>query len=316
MIDSKINNLFINEEVNKYLDNVIKTNSFSNGYIFYGEEGIGKKQTAFRFIQEIFKKSLLSKNIEERILNKNHPDLLIIEPSSSIKSKQSKSLENYNLEVIKIEQVRNIKIFLSQKPLESDMKIVFIDNAHLLNEAASNCLLKTLEEPNNGIFILKTSKLNLLLDTIKSRCQLVKFKSFSSKKIENLVNENLDSSLSKSKINKNLNFQDLVNLANGSPGKLLNKIQIWNELSDDILVKLETPLNNELEIFKISKLITERLEIFQQISLIEYLQFLWWRKTNNANLVKKLEKLKFHLRNFIQPRLAWEVVLLQIAIEL
>jgi len=34
-----------------------------------------------------------------------------------------------------------------------------IIDAHLLNEAASNCLLKTLEEPNNGIFILLTSKL-------------------------------------------------------------------------------------------------------------------------------------------------------------
>ena len=39
-------------------------------------------------------------------------------------------------------------------------------DAHLLNEAASNCLLKTLEEPTNGIFILLTSKIDHLIDTV------------------------------------------------------------------------------------------------------------------------------------------------------
>ena len=68
-------------------------------------------------------------------------------------------------EIIKIAQIRNIKTFLSQKSINSEKKIVLINDAHLLNEAASNCLLKTLEEPSNGIFILLTSKLNLLLDT-------------------------------------------------------------------------------------------------------------------------------------------------------
>ena len=315
MIDSKINNFLIHEEINQYLENVLKKNSFSNGYIFYGPEGVGKKQTALRFIKEILKQQSLTKNIDDIISNNNHPDLFLIEPNNLNKVKISKNSgnkfsENNNLEIIKIDKIRNIKFFLSQKSIESEKKIVFIDNAHLLNEAASNCLLKTLEEPNNGIFILVTSNLNLLLDTIKSRCQLLRFKSFSSEQIEIFLKNNQDFSIFK--INKNLNFQDLVNLSNGSPGNFLSKIQILNELSQEILEKLESPFKEEIEIFEISKLISEQLEIFQQITLIEYLQYIWWRKTKDMSIVKKLENLKLHLRNYIQPRLAWEVVLIKI----
>ena len=87
----------------------------------------------------------------------------------------------------------------------------------------------------------------------------------------------------------------MVNLANGSPKKLFNKIQILNELSDEIFEKLNFPLKDELEIFKIAKLITDELEISQQISLIEYLQYIWWRKTSNQKIIANLEKLKFIL---------------------
>ena len=319
MIDSLINNFLINKEVNEYLGNILKTNSFSNGYIFYGPEGLGKKQAALKFIKKILKKYSSTENSDEKISNNNHPDLFLIKPNNlnkiqTSKSAENESSENINLEIIKVEQIRNIKVFLSQKSIESEKKIVFIDNAHLLNEAASNCLLKTLEEPNNGIFILTTPKLNLLLDTIKSRCQLVRFKSFSREQIKIFLKNNPNSSISK--IHENLNFQDLVNLANGSPGKLLNKIQILNEVSDEILEQLESPLKKEIEIMKISKLISEQLEIFKQISLIEYLQYIWWRKTKNEKIVKNLEKLKLHLKNYIQPRIAWEVALIKIKVGL
>ena len=171
MIDVKKNNYFLNEEVNTFLHNIIKNKSLANGYIFYGAEGLGKKQTALEFIKEIFKQSSQSENVEERITNNNHPDFLIIEPNSllSTKSSGSSDLEKTvksGSEIIKIAQIRNIKTFLGQKSINSEKKIVLIIDAHLLNEAASNCLLKTLEEPSNGIFILLTSKLNLLLDTI------------------------------------------------------------------------------------------------------------------------------------------------------
>ena len=318
MCKLKTNNFLINVEVNKYLESIIQNKLFANGYIFYGAEGVGKKETALNFIKQIFKQYSSNGNVEEKINNKNHPDFLMIEASSFIKGKKAKSVDSQkpiinNMDIIKIEQIRNVKNFLNQKSIESEKKIVLIVDAHLLNEAASNCLLKTLEEPSNGIFILLTSKFNLLLDTITSRCQLIRFKSFSSKKLNYFLEENLDPSILD--ITKNLNFQDLVNASNGSPGNLFKNIEIWKELSDEITSKLKFPLKDHLEILKVCKLISEQLEIYQQICLINLIQQMWWRKTRNINLVKKLEKLKLNIKNHIQPRLAWEVTLLKIAIE-
>jgi len=319
MIEVKKNNFFFNEEVNTCLNNIIKNKSFANGYIFYGAEGVGKKQTALGFIKEIFKQSSQSKNVEERITNNNHPDFLIIKPDSllanrsSVRSDLEKTIKSGS-EIIKIAQIRNIKTFLGQKAINSEKKIVLIIDAHLLNEAASNCLLKTLEEPSNGIFILLTSKLNLLLDTIISRCQIVRFRSFSSKQIKSILKEYLDTS--RLNINTKLKFEDLINAANGSPNQLLRNIEIWNDFSDEIINKLDSPIKNSLEILEISKLISEKLEIYQQINLINCLQFIWWRKTKNVELVKQLEKLKFYLRKNIQTRLAWEITFLKISKEI
>ena len=317
MIEFQENNLLFNEEVNTCLNNIIKNKSIANGYIFYGAEGIGKKQTALKFIKEIFKISSPSENIEERIANNNHPDFLIVEPSALLEEKRAKSsdLEKKisGSEIIKIAQIRNIKAFLGQKSIDSEKKIVLIIDAHLLNEAASNCLLKTLEEPTNGIFILLTSKLNLLLNTIISRCQIVRFRSFSSKQIKSILKDYLDPS--KLKITTKLKFEDLINSANGSPGQLLRNIEMWNELSDEITSKLDSPIKNSLEILEVSKLISEQLEIYHQICLINFIQIIWWRKTKKVDIVNKLENLKFLIRKRIQPRMSWEVTLLKISME-
>ena len=108
---------------------------------------------------------------------------------------------------------------------------------------------------------------------------------------------------------------DLINSANGSPGKLLKNIEIWNELSDEITSKLYSPIKNSLEILEISKSISEKLEIFQQICVVNLIQTIWWRKTKNIGLVKKLENLKYLLRRNIQPKLAWEITFLKISVE-
>ena len=318
MIEVKKNNFFLNEEVNTFLKNIIKNKSLANGYIFYGAEGLGKKQTALQFIKEIFKQSSPSENVEERITNNNHPDFLIIEPDSLLatKSSGSSNLEKTiksGSEIIKIAQIRNVKTFLSQKSINSEKKIVLIIDAHLLNEAASNCLLKTLEEPSNGIFILLTSKLNLLLDTIISRCQIIRFKSFSSKQIKSFLKDYLDNS--KLTINKKIKFEDLINSANGSPNLLFKNIEIWNDLSYEIISKLESPIKDSMEILEISKLITEKLEIFQQISLVNLIQTSWWRKKKNVGIIKNLETLKYLLRKNIQTKLAWENTFLKISME-
>ena len=138
MIEVKKNNFLFNEEVNTFLKKIIKNKSFANGYIFYGAEGVGKKQTALRFIKEIFKQSSPHENVEKRITNNNHPDFLIIEPNSLLETKRSKSshLEKTTRgesKIIRISQIRNIKTFLGQKSINSEKKIVLIIDAHHLN---------------------------------------------------------------------------------------------------------------------------------------------------------------------------------------
>tara|TARA_B100000401_G_scaffold163622_1_gene109317 strand:- start:96 stop:1058 length:963 start_codon:yes stop_codon:yes gene_type:complete len=318
MTKFQTNQFLINDEVNQHLQNIINSKLFATGYIFSGADGLGKKETALLFIRGIFQQYSSSKNINERIINNNHPDLLVVEPTSFNKFTSTRNPEfekptKKNAEIIKIEQIRNIKTFLIQKSIESKKKVVLILNAHLLNEAASNCLLKTLEEPSNGIFILLTSKLNALLDTITSRCQLVRFKSSSRKQIDNFLENNLDSD--KLDTYKKLNYQDLVNLGNGSPRLILSNIEIWEEISEEIKFKLEIPLKDKIEILKVCKLISEQLDNYQQLFLLKFIQQMWWSKTKNKNIVYKLEKLKSLINNHVQPRLAWEITFLKIAIE-
>ena len=317
MIDLKTDNLLINKEVNENLESIIKRKAFSNGYIFYGPEGIGKKQTSIKFIKEIFNKYSSDSNIEKKIIDNNHPDFLLIEPTYFLKgnliNRSEAEPSKNNKGTIRIEQIRNLKTFLGQKSIESGQKIVLIDDAHLLNEAASNCLLKTLEEPANGIFILLTSRLNLLLDTIISRCQLIRFKSFSYKQLEVFIRNNLESL--DLDFYKELNLQSFINSANGSPGRILKDIKLWNELPNEIKENLDFPLSDNLEILKITKIISEELDFDQQMFLINFVQQKYWAKTKNRSIIKKLENLKIYLKGFIQPRLAWEVTLLKIAIE-
>ena len=127
------------------------------------------------------------------------------------------------------------------------------------------------------------------------------------------MKENLDTS--KLNVNSKLKFEDLIKSSNGSPSQLLKNIQIWNDFSDEIISKLNTPIKNSLEILEISQSISDKLEIIQQINLVNLIQTIWWRKTKNIDSIKKLEYLKYLLRKNIKPRLAWEITLLKISME-
>ena len=177
-------NDFINtnssNETKLKFEKIIKDNIISNAYIFYGPENIGKKESALRFIAEIIRTNNSDLHAYEKIKENNYPDYLKIEPTYISKgnlinqSEIDKEKNQTNKPIIRIEQIRNIKVFLGKKSIQSTKKFILIENADLLNESSSNCLLKTLEEPTNGVFILLTSRLNLLLDTIISRCQTIR----------------------------------------------------------------------------------------------------------------------------------------------
>ena len=73
-------------------------------------------------------------------------------------------------------QIREVQNFLSYKSYNGGFKIVIIDEAEKMNSEAQNCFLKTLEEPKGQtILFLISSKPDVLLPTIFSRCQTMKF---------------------------------------------------------------------------------------------------------------------------------------------
>ena len=309
---------YINE-IKLKLDKIIQENSISNAYIFYGPEHVGKKETALRFIAQIIKTNNSNLDAYAKIKDNNYPDYLKIEPTYLSKgnlinrSEIDKGGNQNNKALIRIEQIRNVKVFLGKKSIQSTKKFILIEDAHLLNESSSNCLLKTLEEPTNGVFILLTSKLNLLLDTIISRCQTIRFKPSSSQELKQILEQskkNTTDIWSDSEILENLIF-----ISNGSPGKLIDYLEIWNQIPENIKHEIKYPLKNNENILFLAKHITSQLDLNQQEFLLNYMQRDWWKKTKNKIFAEILEGIKNNISSNIQPRISWEVGLLKIKIK-
>ena len=308
-----------NNEIKYKLDKVIQEDIISNAYIFYGPEHVGKKETALTFIAEIIRTENFDLDAYQKIKDNNYPDYLNIEPTYISKgnlinqSEIDKEKNQTNKPLIRIEQIRNIKVFLGKKSINSTKKFILIENAHLLNEASSNCLLKTLEEPTNGVFILLTSRLNLLLDTIISRCQTIRFTPSSDQELKQILIQSTHNNadlLSDSEIVENLIF-----ISNGSPGKLVDNLEIWNQIPENIKHDIKYPLKNYENILFLAKHITSQLDLNQQEFLLNYMQRDWWKKTKNKKLTEILEVIKNNISSNIQPRIAWEVGLLKVKLK-
>lgn len=138
------------EFAKRYLTNSIKNNKISHAYMFEGIEGIGKK----KLTEELAKLLLDISDVN------NSPDYIELNPDGSS---------------IKIAQIRKLQTDIIIKP-HKDYKIYVINDAHKMTIEGQNALLKTLEEPPHyAIIILVTSNKEALLDTIKSRCEIIKF---------------------------------------------------------------------------------------------------------------------------------------------
>lgn len=134
----------------KYLSNSIKSNMISHAYMFEGPNGVGKNTMA----RELAAILLEMENLF------NSPDYIEIKPDGNS---------------IKIAQIRKLQSDILVKPYKS-YKIYVIDEAQKMTVEAQNALLKTLEEPPKyAIIILITDNKESLLDTIKSRCEIIKF---------------------------------------------------------------------------------------------------------------------------------------------
>jgi len=136
--------------------------------IFLGPEGVGKKRTARALFQLIH--CLQPAEFEAcgacrtcmLVANGNHVDLVEVEPKGS---------------TIHVEELREVLKSNAFRPYEGRIRLILIDQAHLLGVSAANVLLKSLEEPPEYVkFVLITHERTQLLPTITSRSQFVYFR--------------------------------------------------------------------------------------------------------------------------------------------
>jgi DNA polymerase-3 subunit delta' len=191
----------------RLLQQAIKTDKVVHSYLFLGNEGIGKKQVALQFSKalnclgegpetgEACDHCLSCKKVDDGL----HPDVLLLEP------------ENH---ILKVEQVRQMQRDLAYRPYEGRRRVCIIAAADRMAPNMSNSLLKTLEEPPlHTVIILLANNPRLLLPTILSRCQAVRFNPLPASLVTQWLVEE-----------KGFNADEahlLASLSEGSPGRAL-----------------------------------------------------------------------------------------------
>ena len=127
------------------LKNAVKLGRVSHAYLFAGTRGTGKTSVA-----RILAKEIGCANV----------DLIEIDAASSRG----------------IDEIRALREAVNFTPLSGEVKVYIIDEVHMLTKEAFNALLKTLEEPpSHVVFILATTELEKVPETIVSRCQNFSF---------------------------------------------------------------------------------------------------------------------------------------------
>lgn len=208
-------------KVKKLLQKILISRRVPHAFIFSGQNGVGKFNTAIQFCKNIYQS--LSQEVEaknfHRIDELQEPVIKLIMPlprgrgetneDSGIEKLPKETLEEIRSEIrkkagnpyhqisieaantIKISSIREIKKFVSLSENDSVFRFILILDAEFMNDQAQNALLKNLEEPPSGVFfILLTSQKERLLPTIASRCREVTFEPLSHKSVSQILINN------------------------------------------------------------------------------------------------------------------------------
>lgn len=235
----------------------VNKENIPHAFIFSGPARIGKKMMALEFAKSIFcekkgdtnepcGKCYACRTISELAF----PDLAFIEAEEGSKE-------------IKIEQVWQLSEKLSLKSYGNSYKIGIINDAHLMNVYAQNSLLKTLEEPKGkSVIILVTAYPEMLISTIRSRAQNLKFSLLPKEAIEKQL-----ISLGA----KEDDAKEIALMSSGQIGKAIDffnnpdKVKIFNQAVKDIETLCAADYHKRFEYAKKMTDATETNEIIMEI---------------------------------------------------
>ena len=203
-------------KVVQILENIVSSRQIPHAFLFTGPQNVGQNLTAKQLLKAIIINSESDKSFELKIDKLEDPFIKYVIPlprgrgesaddlpyaklsaneieliSSEIKEKSDNSYHEIKIENannIKINSIRDIKKNLSINYSDLDYRMIIIEEAHLMSREAQNALLKSLEEPPEGIiFVLITHEPEYLLPTIYSRCWSIQFNSLSNDIIEEIL---------------------------------------------------------------------------------------------------------------------------------
>ena len=165
----------------RFLTQMLKKKNIPHAMLFTGVDGIGKRTTAMALGMALNCTNPVGVSACggcpscQKVISGAHPDMITIRPEGVF---------------IKIDQVRALSRQLRFAPLEGNWRVVIINDAQAMNLEASNAILKVLEEPPKGTFIILTaSQTTDLLPTIVSRCQQVAFRPIPYEKVAEVLVE-------------------------------------------------------------------------------------------------------------------------------
>ena len=144
----------------------------SHAYLFHGPAGTGKRTVARAFAAELLAEGSDDPDaVRLRVEHGTHPDLTWVRPTGA--------------HVMRVEDVSQpVVAAAARTPFEAARRVFVLERVDTMNDEVANRLLKTLEEPAAFVhLILLTDALGRVLDTVVSRCQLVRFEPLPAERI-------------------------------------------------------------------------------------------------------------------------------------
>ncbi|KPQ39013.1 MAG: DNA polymerase III delta' subunit HolB [Phormidium sp. OSCR] len=291
----------------RFLDAAIARDRIAPAYLFVGAEGIGRGLAARYFARQLLATARPDLG--------NHPDFLQVEPTYldkkelyTVSQARERGLKRKSPPQIRLQQIRQLSQFLANPPLEASRKVIIIEQAERMAEAAANGLLKTLEEPGRATLILIAPSSESLLPTLVSRCQRIPFSRLSGEEMAQVLQITGHEEI--------LKQPAILAIAQGSPGVAIAAWDQQQAIPAELLEKAHQYPRSVREALELAKEISKTLDTPEQLWLLDYLQQAYWRSSGGSLspiVLQALEDARRHLRRFVQPRLVWEVTLMQLA---